>query len=81
MAAKTYFVAQGFIKDGRKLASAQTHQLRTAEDATARARRMADGHVGAVAFEQVADDETGELLEEPKVLFRSGLLPDDFGDD
>lgn len=81
MATKTYFVAQAFAKTGRRLVSAQTAQVPTAEAAIAKAERFAGRFLGAVAFEQVADDETGELLEEPKLLFRAGELPADFTDD
>lgn len=81
MTAKSYFVAQGFVKEGRRLISGQTFQEKTAEAAIGRATRIADRFAGAVAFEQLADDETGEQLEEPKLLFRTGQLPADFADD
>ena len=79
MTAKTYFVAQAFVKDGRRLAAAQALQLSSADQAIARARRFPDRVVGRVAFQQVADDETGEFLEEPKLLYHAGQLPADFG--
>ncbi|TFF20505.1 hypothetical protein E3C22_16480 [Jiella endophytica] len=81
MTAKHYFIAQGFVKDGRKLASGQTFQERSAEAAIAKATRISVRFAGAVAFEQLADDETGETLDEPKLLFTFGQLPADFDTD
>lgn len=78
MTAKTYYVAQAFVKEGRRVAPAQALQVSSAEQAIARARRFPDRMIGRVAFEQVADDETGEFLEEPKLLYRDGQLPAEF---
>ncbi|KQT83797.1 hypothetical protein [Aurantimonas sp. Leaf443] len=79
MPAKTYFIAQGFQKSGRKLVPVSPNQFRTAEQAVARAGRDGERYAGAVAFQQIADEETGELLEEPTILARFGELPAEFG--
>ncbi|ORE85726.1 hypothetical protein ATO4_26297 [Aurantimonas sp. 22II-16-19i] len=83
MTTKTYFVVQAFVKTGRRLVSGQTTQEKTANEAMSKAARLAESsrYVGAVAFEQLADDETGETMEEPRLLFKAGDVPAEFSDD
>ncbi|SMC43371.1 hypothetical protein SAMN06297251_102161 [Fulvimarina manganoxydans] len=81
MAEKTYFVVQAFEKKGKRLLAVQPTQCRSDDDAIGRAERDAKRFAGVVAFRQVADDETGEVLDEPVVLARHGELPANMADE
>ena len=81
MAEKTYFVVQAFEKKGKRLLPTQPTQCRSDEDAIGRAERDAKRFAGVVAFRQVADDEPGEVLDEPVVLARHGELPANMADE
>lgn len=75
MAEKTYFIVQPIEQKGKKLLPARETHCRSDEEAIARAERDARRFAGVIAFRQVADDETGELLEEPVILAMHGTLP------
>jgi len=77
----TVYIAQGFAQKGRRLIADQAIACKTAEDAVRRAERLSEIRVGAVAIEQNIDDDTGEVDENAKILFRAGTLPASFGDE
>jgi len=72
--AVTYFIAQGFRRDGRRLVGDQPQKMRSAADAVATATRLAIKKTGAVAYSITGDVET-DSMDEPIVLFRAGELP------
>ncbi|SMC92247.1 hypothetical protein SAMN06297251_112121 [Fulvimarina manganoxydans] len=49
--------------------------------AIGQAEREAKRFAGVVAFRQIADDETGEVLDEPMILARHGELPSNMADE
>ncbi|MDY8110413.1 hypothetical protein U0C82_14820 [Fulvimarina sp. 2208YS6-2-32] len=81
MTEKTYFIVQAFEKKGRRLVAAQPTQCRSEAEAIGRAERDARRFTGVVAFRQVADDETGEVVDEPVFLARYGDLPQELSDE
>ncbi|MEN3791709.1 hypothetical protein [Fulvimarina sp. MAC3] len=81
MAEKTYFIVQAFEKKGRRLVPAQPTQCKSAQEAVSRAERDTARFAGVVAFSQVADEETGETMDEPEFLFRQGDLPQEMSDE
>ena len=77
MTEKTYFIVQAFEKKGRSLRPVQPTQWKSETEAVSRAERDAKRFAGVVALRQVADDETGEISDEPAILARFGELPTD----
>lgn len=75
MSAKTYFTVHAVQKRGRRLENVQPISCRSDSHAIARAERDARRFQGVIAVRQVADDETGDLLEEPVVLAVHGEFP------
>jgi hypothetical protein len=81
MATVSVYIAQGFAQKGRRLIADQAIPCKTAQDAVRRAERLATIRVGAVAIQQNVDDDTGEVGEDARILFRAGSLPPSFGDE
>ena len=81
MSEKTYYVVQPFEKKGRTLSPAVATQCRSDAEAIGRAERDAKRFAGVVAFRQIADDETGEMMDEPVILARHGEVPTEMGED
>ena len=75
MASITVYTAQGFAQKGRRLIADQAIPCRTADDAIRRAERLSEIRVGAVAIEQVIDQDTGEVADGARILYRTGTLP------
>ena len=79
MSRETTFLVQAFnIAKGERLKACAAIACRSAEGARRTAERLALSHVGVVAFSTTADPETGDYDDEPKVFFRTGLLPSEF---
>lgn len=68
------FIAQPFIRKGRKLVAGPQAKTATAEEAVARARRMAERNPGAIAFSITGDAEFDDY-DEPAILAKFGELP------
>ena len=81
MSAVTLYIAQGFAQKGRRLIADPAIPCKTAQDAVRRAERLAEIRVGAVAIQQTVDDDTGEVDEDARILYRAGTLPASFGED
>lgn len=81
MPAKTLFIVQQFEKQGKKLVAGRAIEVSSAEAAVLRAERGAERLAGVVALTQTVDMDTGEVLEEPVVLFRHGEVPREFSAD
>ena len=75
MTEKTYWIVQAFEKVGRRLQPAPPTQCKSDAEAIARAERDAKRFAGVVAIRQVADDETGDVADEPVILAKHGELP------
>lgn len=75
MTEKTYWIVQAFERKGRKLQPAPPTQCKSDDEAISRAERDARRFAGVIAIRQVADDETGEVSEEPVILATHGELP------
>ena len=75
----TMFFAQGFKTKGRKLEPELPLAARSAEAAIAAAQRMAPVRAGVWAYSADIDVET-DSYDEPKTLFRVGLLPTGLGE-
>ena len=77
---KTTYIAQSFayeVKKGKatsKLLTEPPIEFKTAEQAIARAQRMAEAKDGAVAISQQYDEDSGEVGDF-EVLFSAGALP------
>jgi hypothetical protein len=80
MASLTIYLAQGFAQKGRRLVADPPIACRSADDAIRRAERLAEIRAGAVAIQQTVDDDTGEVDEGSRLLFRAGTLPASFDD-
>jgi hypothetical protein len=78
MPEKTLFIVQHFDKQGRKLAAGRAIEVSSSDAAVLRAERDAPNHTGVVALTQTIDTDTGEVVEEPRVLARHGELPQEF---
>ena len=80
MAEKQVHIVQQFESVGktRKVVPGRTIQARSADDAVARAERDATRFPGVVALTQLVDDDTGEILEDPRILFTHGTLSAEF---
>ena len=81
MTEKTYHIVQAFEKVGRRRQPATPTQCRSDWEAIARAERDARRFAGVIAIRQIADDETGEVSDEPVILARHGELPGTMGDE
>ena len=75
MTVNTVYVVQAFTQRGRKLAAEPPVSCKTEEEAIRKAERMAPLRTGVIVFRQDVDEETGEVEDGAKVLFRSGELP------
>lgn len=82
---KTAYIAQAFAyevknnKKQKKLLSEQPLEFKTAEQAIARAQRIAGSKDGAVAIAQ-QDADTGEVGDF-RVLFKAGVMPQGLRDE
>ncbi|MDB5531934.1 MAG: hypothetical protein JWO28_249 [Hyphomicrobiales bacterium] len=63
---------------GNRLKAEPPMKFKTASEAKGRAERSVDKFAGVVAMTQIVDQDTGEVGENPKILFRAGRLPPDF---
>jgi hypothetical protein len=77
MAALTYFVALPFDRQGGgELIAGDAQECKSAQAAIFRARRMAKGRAGAIAFSRTGNPSTGEF-EAAEVLSEFGDVPPD----
>jgi len=76
MTRESTFLVQAFNSKGGRLKP--NRPCKSADGARRTAERLALSHVGVVAFSTTADPETGDYDDEPKVFFRTGLLPSEF---
>ena len=81
MPAKTLFIVQQFEKQGKRLVAGRAIEVGSADAAVLRAERGAERYAGVVALTQTVDTDTGEVMEEPRVLARHGELPQEFAAD
>lgn len=65
---------------GSRLRAETPMRFKSAAEAKGRAERSADKFAAVVAISQVVDVDTGEIEENPVVLFRSGRTPAEFGE-
>ena len=72
--ADTLFYAQGFRREGRRLAPDAPTKARGPQEAIDAAKRMALRKAGAVAFSVTGDMELG-TTDDPVLLFKTGELP------
>ncbi len=72
---ETIHVVQPFDLGNKGLAPGQVSQYKSADEAARRAERMADKHAGIIAYSMDVDEESGEYSK-PRVLFKSGDVPD-----
>jgi hypothetical protein len=75
----TMFYVQGFRQKGRKLEADQPQAARSAEAAIASAERIAPSRAGVWAHSADVDVEA-DTYDEPRVLFKSGTLPQGVAD-
>ncbi len=82
MSEKTLHIVQQFETAGKakKLVAGRAIQAKSEAEAIARAERDATRFPAVVAVATTVDTDTGEVLEEPRVLFRHGALPAEFAD-
>lgn len=78
MPEKTLFIVQQFERRGKKLTAGRSVEYRTEAEAVARAERDATKFAGVVALTMMIDTDTGEVIEEPKVLARFGEVGKEF---
>ncbi|WP_152046329.1 hypothetical protein [Aureimonas psammosilenae] len=78
MPEKTLFIVQQFERRGKKLTAGRSVEYRTADEAIARAGRDSEKFAGVVALTMTIDTDTGEVLEEPKVLAKHGEVGKEF---
>ena len=72
---ETIHVVQPFDRGKKGLVAAQVSQYKTADEAARRAGRLADKHVGIIAYSMDVDEDSGDYGT-PRVLFQSGEVPD-----
>jgi hypothetical protein len=75
----TLYYVQGFRQKGRKLEPDQPQQSKSAEAAIASAERIAPMRAGVWAYAADVDVEA-DTYDEPKVLFKAGILPEGVAD-
>lgn len=81
MATETIHIFQAWTAGkGSRLRAETPLRFKTAAEARARAERGAEKFAGVVAISQVVDVDTGEVDENPAVLFRAGRTPAEFGE-
>ncbi|GGE11088.1 hypothetical protein GCM10011390_32680 [Aureimonas endophytica] len=78
MAEKVLFIVQQFERRGKKLNPGRSVEYRTEAEAVARAERDAAKFAGVVALTLTVDTDTGEVVEEPRVLARFGEVGKEF---
>jgi hypothetical protein len=78
MPEKVLFIVQQFERRGKKFAAGRSVEYRTADEAIARAERDREKFAGVVALTMAVDTDTGEVVEEPKVLARFGEVGREF---
>ena len=72
----TYYVAMGFVRDeAGELVAMDPVESQSSHTAVARARSLAAGNAGAIAFSRTGDPNTGEFTD-AVVLFTAGEVPD-----
>jgi hypothetical protein len=73
----TYYVAMGFERDETgELVALDPVESQSSTQAVSRARALAAGKAGAVAFSRTGDPEIGEFTD-AVVLFTVGDVPDE----
>jgi hypothetical protein len=73
----TYYVAMGFERDETgELIAMEPVESHSSIAAVGRARSLAAGKAGAVAFSRTGDPDIGEFAD-AVVLFKAGDVPDD----
>jgi hypothetical protein len=80
MARVTNYVVQAFVAKGGGLRAETPVACRSAEAAQRMAEKLAPTKAGVMAFSTAGDAELGEYDDEPTILFKTGLLPPQFGD-
>jgi hypothetical protein len=78
---KKLFIVQQFEKQREKLVAGRGDECRTASAAIAKAALSAPLTAGVVALTTMVDTDTGEVVEEPKVLARYGEGGREFADE
>ena len=73
----TYYVAMGFERDeSGELIAMEPVESHSSIAAVGRARLLAAGKAGAIAFSRTGDPDVGEFSD-AVVLFKAGDVPDD----
>lgn len=81
MATETIHIFQAWTAGkGNRLRAEPPMRYETAAEAKGRAERSAERFAGVVAISQVVDVDTGEVEENPAILFRAGRTPAEFGE-
>jgi hypothetical protein len=76
MARQTSYIVQAFVSGkGDHLKADKPILCKSAEEATRKAQRAAEGKIGVVAYSNSADAETGDYDEQPTIYFKAGRLP------
>jgi hypothetical protein len=73
------FFVQAFRQKGRKLEPQPPEKVRSPEAAITKAERVAPSVAGVWAYSQDIDVET-DTYDDPKVLFKTGVLPTGLAD-
>ncbi|MFK8253484.1 hypothetical protein [Ancylobacter terrae] len=82
MAIETVYVVQTFKAGPRGgLRAEPASRARNEAMAVRTAERLALAKTGVVAFATSGDVDSGEFDDEPKILFKAGRLPPQFGDE
>lgn len=82
MAIETIYVVQAFKAGARGgLRAEPASSARNEAMAIRTAERLALAKAGVVAFATSGDAESGEFDDNPKILFKAGRLPPQFGDE
>jgi hypothetical protein len=81
MARQTTYLVQSFTAGrGLALKADRAVACKSADAAQRMAERMAPTKLGVVAFSTTGDAEMGDYDDEPVVIFKSGRLPEAFGE-
>jgi len=72
---ETIHIVQPFDRVKRGLMPRQVLQFKTGDEAARRAELLADKHAGVIAYSMAVDEEGGDYGA-PRVLFRTGEVPD-----
>jgi hypothetical protein len=75
----TYFIAQSFRLEGRRLVADHPQKMRSADSELATAQRMARTKSGSVAYSITGGIEA-DVMDDPIILLRAGVLPSELRD-